>query len=223
MGFKEKIKEHPEKYLIFFKFYNAFLGKNKIRISKGTKFTVRGALLNKLTVTVKGENNEIFIDSLTQISGGSIYINGNNNKLVIGRRNGFDSCDLWIEDDGNEIVIGEHNRFFTESHLAALEGTRIIIGSDGLYAPHVQMRTSDSHSIIDMNGVRLNQAKNIVVGDHVWIAEGSVVLKGSRIPEDCVIALKSLVNKPLEQSHCIYAGNPVRIVRENVSWDSHRR
>jgi acetyltransferase-like isoleucine patch superfamily enzyme len=53
----------------------------------------------------------------------------------------------------------------------------------------------------------------VVVGRHVAIGSGSVVLPGAHIGEGCSIGALSLVNRDLEPWG-VYVGTPVRLVRE---------
>lgn len=222
MGLKDKVKRNPEKYKGLFWLYNRVCGRNKIAVRGRSRLVMGTCLLKKVHITVEGEDNIIEIGNLTRMSRVDIFVKGNHNVIRIGANNGFEESSLWIEDDNNVIQVGEHNRFFKNSHLAALEGTTIQIGSDGLFAPGVEMRTSDSHSILDMNGVRQNRAKDISVGNHVWIAAGTVLLKGASVPDDSVVGIHSLVNKPLEEKNCLYVGNPVRRVKSGITWVSER-
>lgn len=222
MGIKELIKENPDKLKWVLQIYNRLFGGNRFKIKSGTQLSINGAMLKKSKIETYGNGNQIEIGSLTRMTGSSIYVRGNNNKIIIEQENGFEDCDIWVEDDNNEIYIGKHNRFFKNSHLAALEGKKITIGEDGLFAPNVQIRTSDSHSILDSNGKRVNSADDVSIGNHVWIAAGSVVLKGSSVPDDCVIGINSLVNKKLDEAGCVYAGSPVKKVKSGVTWDSKR-
>ena len=223
MGLKQQIQEKPEKFRLFFGLYNRFLGHNKIRIKGQSKLLIQSAMLKGTRIHIEGNQNVVEIRSLTKMNGSSIFIKGNNNKIIIDERNGFEECVLWMEDDGNEIRIGEHNRFFKNTHLAALEGTKIVVLEDGLFAPGVEMRTSDSHSILNMDGERMNPAKDIFVGKHVWIGAGSVLLKGSSIPDESIIGMNSMVNKKLDEKNSLYVGSPVKKVKTGVTWDSKRR
>ncbi len=222
MGLKERVKESPGKFKWMMNLYNKVLGGNSFKV-KGCRLEINCALLKRSRIEAHGLGNSIEIGQLTRMTGTTIFIKGNNNKVIIDDENGFENCSIWIEDDNNEIHIGRHNRFFKNSHLAALEGTKITIGCDGLFAPDVQIRTSDSHSIIDKDsGRRVNAAADVTIGDHVWIATGAVVLKGSVVPSDCVVGINSLVNKKLDEESCVYAGNPAKKVKTGVSWDSKR-
>lgn len=222
MGIKEQIKKNPEKFSLVLSFYNYFLGRNKIRIKGKSKIKINSSLLKKAQITVIGDGNEIVIDSLTQFKNSRIFIKGNNNKIIINKNNGFDGSCLWIEDNDNVISIDEHNRFFENTHLVAMEGTKLSIGKDGLFAPGVQIRTGDSHSIMDMEGNRTNQSQDIVIGNHVWISAEAIVLKGSVIPDDVVIGIRSFVNKKLEESNCVYGGTPAKLLKRGVKWSSQR-
>ena len=108
--------------------------------------------------------------------------------------------------------------------LAALEGTKITIGSDCMIAGPCELRTSDSHSLLDLNGNRLNAAKDINIGDHVWVGTECLILKGANIPSDCVIAAKSLVCKTNMKwiSFAVYGGNPAKLIKSNINWNKER-
>lgn len=223
MGMKDRIKDDPAKYKWLCSVYNYIFGRNKIHIKGKSKVKIGTSLLKHVHICVEGEDNLIEIGNLTRMNDTEIFVRGSHNIIRIGENNGFEGSSLWIEDDNNVIQIAEHNRFFKNSHLAALEGTSITVGSDGLFAPDVQMRTSDSHSILDMEGRRLNKAKDISVGNHVWLAVGTVLLKGASIPDECIVGMHSMVNKPLEERNCLYVGNPVHKAKTGVTWDSRRR
>ena len=58
----------------------------------------------------------------------------------------------------------------------------------------------------------------VVIGEHVWIAHGASILKGSLVPENSIVAAKSLVQGAFDGSGLLLAGAPARIVREGVQW-----
>lgn len=222
MVLKNRIKKNPAQFRWMIHCYNRILGKNRIRVAKGNHFLVGSSLMKNVHLEIQGTDNEVIIEDLVQMDHLTIHIQGNHNRLVIGRENGFDHCSLWMEDDYNAMEIGEHNRFFEGSQLAALEGTKISIGADGLYAKDVQVRTSDSHSVLDTEGKRINPARDISIGNHVWLGDSVMVLKGSVIPDDVVVGARSLVNKHLESDGGMYVGTPAHLVKKNINWTSKR-
>lgn len=195
-----------------------------------------------LTIFDKGENNVIDVDPRDQDNqAGKIYINGDNNYIRIGRgcisdkdmhivieSNGrFDVGDdvrlsmanIYVG-PGSVLRIGDRTGFTGLVHLNPVETKAIEIGSDCSIASGVWMTTSDFHSIISRTGgTRLNPAKSVRVGNHVWIANHATLLKGSVIGDNAIIGAHAVVTGTVPP-HCVAAGNPARIVREDVTWRS---
>lgn len=59
---------------------------------------------------------------------------------------------------------------------------------------------------------------SIRIGNHVWIGSNVTVLKGSKVPDECVVASGSVVCSVFEKTNCLIAGNPARVIKENVKW-----
>lgn len=55
------------------------------------------------------------------------------------------------------------------------------------------------------------------IGDRVWIGAKAMILKGVTVGDGAVIAAGSVVTKDVPGG-ALVAGNPARVVRENVSW-----
>ena len=58
----------------------------------------------------------------------------------------------------------------------------------------------------------------IRIGSNVWLGNQVTVLKGAVIPDGCVVATNSVVNKVFTEKNCLLAGNPAKVVRQNVRW-----
>ena len=79
---------------------------------------------------------------------------------------------------------------------------------------------TDFHKIIDKTSkLVLNISKDIIIGNNVWIGCNTKVLNGSLIADNCVIGADSIVTKELNDSHSLYVGNPIRKIKENISWE----
>jgi len=97
-------------------------------------------------------------------------------------------------------------------------GRSITFGNDCLIAS-AHLRTSDHHKIFPLAGDKqLNPPGNIRVGDHVWLGEDVLILKGADIGSGTVIGAKSLVSKPVPWN-VLAAGNPLRVIREEIRWE----
>ncbi|MEZ8666103.1 DapH/DapD/GlmU-related protein [Vibrio splendidus] len=111
-----------------------------------------------------------------------------------------------------KISIGASTSIGYNTIIFASE--KIEIGNNCMIAPNAYIVDSDHGT--DKNMPMKNQENvtaPISIGDDVWIATGAVVLKGSKIPQGCVIAANSVVKGKLEP-YGIYAGAPARKIGE---------
>lgn len=120
--------------------------------------------------------------------------------------------------NGATIVVGENAYFNQFCTLSACK--KIEIGDDFLSGWNVNIRDADGHYIFNNEDLsnRINDDKEVIIGNHVWVGSYSDILKGSQIPNDCIIAYKSCVTKEYSEAKCIIAGVPAKIVKRDISW-----
>ena len=128
------------------------------------------------------------------------------------------NVDIWIG-DGGIVEVGHNTHFSGKTHIACIEGKKIHIGERCLFSDTITFRTGDSHSILDSDGRRINKAKDITIGDHVWIGQQVIVLKGSNVGSDSIVGTGSLLTGKKYDSNSIIAGVPAKIVKQHISWD----
>lgn len=199
-----------------------FLGGTRKKI-KGSRNQVRlqGSFLKKCKIEIYGEDNVVELGERCVFQGCHIYIRGNHNHVRIGKECRCAKLEIWVEDDENQVVIGHNTRVTGQTHLAVTEGKELVIGKQCLLASEIVIRTGDSHSILTQDGKRCNYAGDIVVGDHVWIGQGVYILKGVSVGRDAVIGTGAVVTKPVPEK-TVAAGNPAKVVKELITWDSER-
>lgn len=93
----------------------------------------------------------------------------------------------------------------------------ITIGEGVAVARGVYIYDSDHHMILDANGEQTNLPESVVIGNHVWIGVGAIVLKGVTIGDGAIIAAGAIVTHDIP-AFCIAAGNPAEVIRENIDW-----
>ena len=189
---------------------------------KGNRLIAPCALLKKLNIIVSGNNNTIIIGDWTILNGASVYISGSNNVITIGEWCHLAGTELCIEDAGNRIEIGNKTKILGKTHLAAIEGTKISIGEDCLFSSDIHFRTGDSHSVLDMDGRRINASEDIVIGDHVWVGTKVTCLKGATVADHSIIGACALVTKKFAEPNCSLAGIPAKVVKTNTDWSIRR-
>lgn len=96
---------------------------------------------------------------------------------------------------------------------------KIVIGNDVAIGSNVCIRDTDSHQIIDGRKQILNSVSSpVYIGNHVWIGEGSIILKGVRIGNDSIVAAGAVVTHDVPDN-CVVAGVPAKVVKMNITWE----
>ena len=165
-----------------------------------------------------GKNNVVEMDENVILSGCLFYFRGNGNHVIIHNNVRLKGVTFWMEDNNNVIEIGENTTFEMNVQLAACEGTSIRIGKDCMFSHDIYVRTTDSHSIVNSQGQRINCAKDINIGDHVWIGMQCLILKGANIPDNCIVGARAVVGASKYQSNSLLAGIPAREMKNNIKW-----
>ena len=147
---------------------------------------------------------------------------GNNNTIELGKDCVAKNASFYTEDDNNAIIIADNTHFAGKIHIAVTESTKCTIGNDCLFSSEIVIRTGDSHSILNETGARINPAKDVVIGNHVWVGYRALITKGSNIPENCVVGTGAIVTRPIVKSGAVIAGVPAMIVKENINWCGER-
>ena len=218
MDAKELLLRNTGKLKPFLHMYNMVAGRNRLRAGTNNTLDIGASYLKGVKLDIRGSNNTIIIGDLCILKNCTIRIIGNNNVLCICDRVSANQTEFYMEDDGNEIRVGYHTSIEGRTHLAALEGTKIQIGEECMFASEIHFRTGDSHSIVDLQGRRFNFSKDIIIGRHVWIGYRVICLKGTKVPDNCVVGAASLLNKEYTSSNSIIAGHPARVVRSDINW-----
>ena len=206
------------RYLVYR--YRSFWENHSYDHGHNNSIKIRGIRV-KSVIQIQGNNNLIEVKSGAVLKKCKLFICGNNNRIVLDLNAILDGTNIHIEDNGCAVEIGE-STYIGPSHLACTEdGRAITIGKQCMLSSNIQIRTGDSHSIVDSSGIRINQAKNVIIGDHCWIAEGAKIMKGVQLQTNTIVASGSIVTKSF-QPNLLLGGNPARVLKENVNWDAQR-
>ena len=119
--------------------------------------------------------------------------------------------------DLGTLEIGEH--FFCNKNCTISCNDRITIGDHVLFGWNVELLDSDNHKMLHKNKEKSADRGEIRIGDHVWVAAYSHVLKNSVIPEGSVVAYHSLVTKRFEGEKLLLGGCPAKVMEEEIEWE----
>ena len=196
----------------------SFVYFNKIRGRKGNTINHKGAYLKKSKIVINGKGNEIHIGEKCFLNKSSIIIHGNNNRIIIEDMCVLHNACLYIENDGGTINIGWKSLICGPCQLAVIEGTKIDIGKECLFSSDTEIRTGDSHSVLSLDGVRINQSQDVVLGNHTWIGHRAMLLKGSKTANNTTVSTGAIVTKEFNEAHVVLAGVPAKVVKRDVDW-----
>lgn len=132
---------------------------------------------------------------------------------------------------GGKIIVKKNahltlgNRFNMSAESTIYCCNEITFGRYNLLSWDVQVMDSDLHDIYsqDAYGIAINPPQPIKTGDSVWFCSRTNILKGVTIASNSIISSQTNVTRSLEQSHCIYGGNPARVIKSHICWDSAAR
>lgn len=162
----------------------------------------KGVRLSNLTFFIRGKGHQIKLEDNVRISEGIIWMEDYNCNLLIKNNSTFESVEFALTEPYSEICIG----------------------SECMFSRGIEVRTGDSHSIIDnRTNKRINYAKNINIGDNVWVGAHTKILKGVETESDLIIGIGSIVvGNSLLKSNSIYGGAPAKLLKSNIKWDRTR-
>ncbi|WP_076956362.1 acyltransferase [Teichococcus deserti] len=119
---------------------------------------------------------------------------------------------------GGCVEVDHHCSFNGSPRLLVHEKACIALGKGCLLAGGVDVTVSDMHSIVDIEtGERINHARDVTVGEWVWIGQRATVLKGTRIGDGTIVGASAVVSGHYP-GNCVITGVPARVVREGVTW-----
>jgi tetrahydrodipicolinate N-acetyltransferase len=120
---------------------------------------------------------------------------------------------VYINDRGH-LEIGNRSYINDCSVITCFD--RIHIGSNCAVSWNTNILDTNIHELV-VQGTPRPRSQSIYIGDRVWVGTGAIVLPGVTVGDGAVIAAGSVVKSDVPPN-AVVAGNPARVVRENVSW-----
>jgi acetyltransferase-like isoleucine patch superfamily enzyme len=230
---KNRIKQIIQQSPVLEKYALILMGKGRLKnafpkktiLGSGNSIEVHPSVtFNQCVFDIIGNDNKIELEQSGVYNNVVFYIRGDHHNIRIGKNVRFNQGgSIWMEDHHGLAVISDGSTF-EEVHLAITEPhSRIRIGADCMFAYDIEVRTGDSHSIVDsLTGERINPAGNVEIGNHVWIASHVSILKGVHISKDSIVATRSVVTRSFEDGNILIGGTPAKKLKENINWNRKR-
>ena len=133
---------------------------------------------------------------------------------------------VWSSEGGCKLYYGStiellhdarlDSQYFTlNTGSTIVAAKRIQLGHDVMMGRNVVVYDSDHHSLKNAQNETVNPDAQVLIGDHVWLATNAVILKGSRIGRDCMVAANAVVRGEIAPD------TMVQTVHENRKRESY--
>lgn len=125
---------------------------------------------------------------------------------------------IWVK-HGAELAIADRCVLCGDSYVRASVSIRI--GEHSSIAEHSSIRDANHGTALGTDFMDQPSSYGpISIGRDVWIGAGCRILKGSKIPDGCVIGANSTVlEKSKLEPNCIYGGSPVRFLKRRQAQE----
>lgn len=128
-------------------------------------------------------------------------------------------CKISVNKNGF-LKIGSN--FNVTAETSIITSKKISIGNNCLFSWDVLLMDTDFHKI-KKNNIIVNCDKEIIIGNNVWIGCRSTILKGTKIPDNTVIAANTVLAKNIiTTSHfggsIFCSNNESHEIRKDINW-----
>lgn len=151
-----------------------------------------------------------------------IFVPEGSGQIVIGDNCVIRYCTFAFYGHRGLTVIGDHSiingRQDARTGLYVKDHTTLTIGRRSMISNLVEISTTDWHWIIDNEGAVVNENRDVMIGEHVWICRRSLIGKGVSIGNDSVVGACSVVTKSCPESHVLLAGDPAVVKKRGIDW-----
>lgn len=138
-----------------------------------------------------------------------------NAKLILRGRAIFGRGTVLRVDEGCVLDIG--GGFYCNNNNYFRCADNVTIGEGCYFGWENIVNTTDGHHFLH-NGAEGCMHGEVKIGNRVWVTTRCIVGKSVVIPDGCVLAQGSIVQKSFDGSNLLIGGVPAKVIKTNVSW-----
>ena len=120
-------------------------------------------------------------------------------------------------DIGKNAIVTIGNGGYINAYTKLIIMHQLSIGDNCSISWDCQILDENFHEVT-YPGMIKSEKKGIIIGNHVLIGSRCTILKGVIIPDGCVIASGSVVNRAFTEKNCLIGGIPANVIKQNIKW-----
>ena len=196
---------------------------NKIYLKTRAGELKRVRKIKGLKIIFEHSNSTVIVhEPIIKFANSSVVL-GENCHFEIGAK----TKDELVKMSGVNFVLAKNakarmgdNLFFGGGDVVLTENSSLTIGNDCMLSYGLTLRIGDAHPIINSKtGETIPNQGNVIIADRVWVGVRAIILKNAQIAHDTIVGAGSVVTKKFDTPNVAIAGNPARIVKEDVAWE----
>lgn len=175
-------------------------------------------LLNS-KIIFRGSGNILVCDKNVTLTNSTVEFNGNHAIVYLNTNRHVYKLNASLNND--TVLYIEKNNYINQTVTIVLsEQKHCFIGNDNLFSLGVWIRNADPHLVYSAESLRrINLSKSIYIGDHVWIGQNAMLLKGTEIDSGSIVGGMSVVAGKKILHNESWAGNPCKKIKSGIFWE----
>ncbi len=139
-------------------------------------------------------------------------------EMILAGKSTFGSGSVVNVSKNGRLTIGNNFRITAKSTIRCAD--KITFGDNVLISWENLFMDSDLHNIYSSAGELRNPPSPVSVGNHVWFACRCTILKGTAIPDNCVVAANSTLTRSFSEPSSVIggAGSGQKVLGSNITW-----
>lgn len=119
---------------------------------------------------------------------------------------------------GGKGVLTIGDNFCNTARMNVVCQKGITIGDDVLVSWNTMVMDTDWHPSQDIRTGKISEiSKEVVIGNRVWLCMNVSVLKGTFIPDGCIVGANALCVGSYPEPDALIAGNPAKVKRSHIT------
>ena len=108
------------------------------------------------------------------------------------------------------------DNFAINGDTSIIVNKNIVFGNDCLLSWGSLIMDTDFHPVYDFSNNRMNEDKEIKIGNHCWIGCNVLIKKGTVLPDGAIVAAGSVVSKEIDEPNSIIVNNSM--LKKDCYW-----